>query len=156
MENPEMTRNAIVAATNVVENPLIILNSRTVSGSVVMFGDAQTSNGKPIMVSLLLHPETKTGEVLDYGIVTSAYGRRINNAQNLINTSYVRYIYNDNKRTDKWSKALRLQLPSASTIIGSDNSIRSKNEKVNTSQEPVKQDISSACGERHWYIYISC
>ena len=29
------------------------------------------------MISMLLHPETKTGEALDYGVVTSPYGRKV-------------------------------------------------------------------------------
>ena len=119
MQNPEMTADVIKAAVKVVEDPVVVLDSKTVAGSIVMFGDAKTNNGKPVMVSLLLHPETRTGEVLDYGVVTSAYGRRVNNAQNLIDTSIVRYIDQNEKRTSEWSKALGLQLPSASTKRGS-------------------------------------
>ena len=71
---------------------------------------------------MLLHPTTKTGEVLEYGVVTSAYGRRKSNAQSLIDSSAVRYIDPDSKRTGEWMKALGLQLPSASSITtGSGN-----------------------------------
>jgi len=132
MKNPEMTDGVIKAAVRMVENPVVVMDSLTVPGSVVMFGDASTANGKPVMVSLLLHPESKTGEVLDYGVITSAYGRRKNNTQNLINRSRIRYIDEDKNRTDAWSKALGLQLPSASTIIGSDNSISDSSENSNT------------------------
>lgn len=123
MQNPEMTDRIIKDAVKVVENPIVVMDSKTVQGSIVMFGDAVTDNRKPVMVSLLLHPETKTGEILDYGVVTSAYGRRLNNAQNLINSSNIRYIEEDKKRTEAWSKALGLQLPSASTMSDSDTII---------------------------------
>lgn len=41
---------------------------------------------------MIVYPKTKNGEVLDYGVVTSAYGRRNNNLQNLINKSGIYYI----------------------------------------------------------------
>ena len=91
------------------------------------------------MVSMLLHPTTKTGEILDYGVVTSAYGRRTNNAQNLIDTSNIRYIDPDSKRTGEWMKALGLHLPSASSTAGSEEIDRSS-----TSHAPdgAQEDIS--------------
>ena len=132
MQNPEMTAAVIKLVPQVVEDPVIVMDSLTVPGSITMFGFAQTENGKPVMVSMLLHPESKTGEVLDYGVITSAYGRKLNNAQSLINRSNIRYIDPDTKRTEAWSKALGLHLPSASTINGSNNSISDSAEKSKT------------------------
>lgn len=43
-------------------------------------------------------------EVLDYGVITSAYGRRKNNLQNLIDKSKIYYINEQKERTDKYSK----------------------------------------------------
>lgn len=43
-------------------------------------------------------------EVLDYGVITSAYGRRKNNLQNLIDKSKNYYINEQKERTDKYSK----------------------------------------------------
>ena len=118
LRNPEMTPQQIKSVADIVDAPIIVMDSKTVPGSITMFGDSKTANGKPVMVSMLLHPTTKTGEILDYGIVTSAYGRRKSNAQSLINSSNVRYIDPDEKRTGGWMKALGLQLPSASSIAG--------------------------------------
>jgi hypothetical protein len=119
--NIEMTPQIIKEVADVVENPVVVMDSKTVPGAITMFGDSQTANGKPVMVSMLLHPTTKTGEILDYGVVTSAYGRRKSNAQNLIDSSNIRYIDPDTKRTGEWMKTLGLQLPSASSVTGESN-----------------------------------
>ena len=134
-EHKEMTPAKIKDAVKLIEDPIIVIDSTTVPGSIVMFGDAKTDSGKPIMVSMILHPETKTGEILDYGVVSSAYGRRVNNAQNLINTSNVRYVESDKKRIGSWSKELGLQLPSSSTTDDSDSIITDNAEKSNSENE---------------------
>ncbi len=137
--NLEMTPQIIKEVADVIEAPVIVMDSKTVPGSITMFGNSKTANGKPVMVSMLLHPTTKTGEILDYGVVTSAYGRRTNNAQNLIDTSNIRYIDPDSKRTGEWMKALGLHLPSASSTAGSEEIDRSS-----TSHAPdgAQEDIS--------------
>ena len=79
----------------------------------------------------MLKPKTKTGEILDYAYVTSAYGRESTNLQNLINSSEIYYICEDKKRTNKWLSALGLQLPSAITKYGSIDSTPNTPENVN-------------------------
>ncbi|MBQ8975256.1 MAG: hypothetical protein IJ072_05995 [Oscillospiraceae bacterium] len=123
MENPEMTKEIIKQIPKVIEDPIIVMDSKTVDGSITMFGDTVTQNGKPVMVAMALHPTTRTGEILDFGVITSAYGRRKNNAQNLIDSSHIRYIDGNKKRISTWSKALGLQLPSASTYADYDINI---------------------------------
>ncbi len=49
--------------------------------------------------SVLLRPTAKTGEILDHMAATNAYGRRKNDAQNLTDSSGVRYVGPDTKRT---------------------------------------------------------
>ncbi|MBO4331208.1 MAG: hypothetical protein J5827_03950, partial [Oscillospiraceae bacterium] len=140
MQNAEMTDNVILQVPNVIENPIIVMDSLTVDGSIVMFGDVKTQSGKPVMVSMLLHPETKTGEVLDYGVVTSAYGRRVNNTKGLIERSNIRWVDPDKKRTSAWSKALGLQLPSASTTADSDISITVDSGKSNSKFSTIDEE----------------
>ena len=79
---------------------------------------------------MIVYPKSKNGEVLDYSVVTSAYGRRNKNLQNLINKSEIYYINEQKERTDKWLKALGLQLPSAITKYDSINSISKNNKNV--------------------------
>ena len=127
-----MTKEIIKQIPKVIEDPIIVMDSKTVDGSITMFGDTVTQNGKPVMVAMALHPTTRTGEILDFGVITSAYGRRKNNAQNLIDSSHIRYIDGNKKRISTWSKALGLQLPSASTYADSDINISQTTDDVNT------------------------
>lgn len=128
-DNASMNLEIIKDAVKLLNDPILIMQSRTVDDSIVVFGEVYTNN-KPVMISVLLNPKTKNGEVLDYGVVTSAYGRRNNNLQNLINKSEIYYINEQKERTDKWLKALGLQLPSAITKYGSINSISKNNNNV--------------------------
>lgn len=78
-KNTSMNIDVIKQAINLLEAPILITQSRTVDGSIVLFGDVYTSGGKPVMLSLLLNPQNKSGDILDYAVITSAYGRRTNN-----------------------------------------------------------------------------
>lgn len=130
-EHKDVTPEIIKQAVYLIENPIIVMQSKTVDNSIVLLGEVYTKAQKPVIVSLLLNPKNKNGEILDYAVITSAYSRRTNNIQNLINTSTINYVSEDKKRTDKWLSALGLQLPSAITSYGSVNSISYTSEKVN-------------------------
>ena len=142
-----MDLEIIKQAVNLLEEPILIMKSRTVENSIVIFGDVYANN-KPVMISVLLNPETKNGDILDYAVITSAYGRRKSNLQNLINESKIYYVDNNKKRTDKWLKALGLQLPSAITKYGFINSIYNSIENVNkNSLSNDTDDIAPAVAE---------
>ncbi len=136
-DNASMSLDIIKKAIKLLEDPMLIMESNTVEDSIVIFGEVYTDGNKPVMISVLLNPKTQSGEILDYAVITSAYGRRVSNLQNLINNSKIYYINEQKNRTDKWLKALGLQLPSAITTYGSINSISEKGEKVNTSDEKI-------------------
>lgn len=157
MQNPEMTADVIKGAVRVVEDPVVVMDSRTVPGSITMFGDAKTANEKPVMVSMLLHPENQTGEIMDYGVVTSAYGRRKSNAQNLINNSAIRYVDENEKRTAEWSKALGLQLPSALSTQDPNGILPQPEDTVNSEERgnasvTVAADMDDADAENYGEI----
>ena len=90
-----------------------------------------SKEGEPVIVSLLVDPKNKSGIIQDFGIITSAYGKNLNNLQKLINNSNIRYIEPDKKRTNKWLSVLRLQLPSSTTKYGSVNKITYAYQNVN-------------------------
>ena len=90
-KNTSMNIDVIKQAINLPEAPILITQSRTVDGSIVLFGDVYTSGGKPVMLSLLLNPQNKSGDILDYAVITSAYGRRTNNLQSLMDNSRIYY-----------------------------------------------------------------
>lgn len=134
-KNSSMDLDTIKRAVNLLENPILIMQSRTVDDSIVLFGDVYTSGGKPVMLSLLLNPKNKSGEILDYAVITSTYGRRTNNIQNLLDSSQIYYVNEDKNRTDGWLQALGLQLPSAVTKLGSIGKIADLNGNVNSMTE---------------------
>lgn len=134
-KNSSMDLDTIKRAVNLLENPILIMQSRTVDDSIVLFGDVYTSGGKPVMLSLLLNPKNKSGEILDYAVITSTYGRRTNNIQNLLDSSQIYYVNEDKNRTDGWLQALGLQLPSAVTKLGSVGKIADLNGNVNSMTE---------------------
>ena len=59
-------------------------------------------------------------------------GRRTNNLQNLSDGSQIYFVNDDKNRTEGWLQALRLQLPSAVTKLGSIGKIADLNSKVNS------------------------
>lgn len=132
-----MTLDTIKDAVMLLEDPILIMESATVKDSVVLFGEVYTSGNKPVMISVLLNPKTKSGEVLDYAVITSAYGRRTGNLQHLIDSSRIYYVNENKNRTENWLKALGLQLPSAITKFGPIASI-------NDSEPTVKERFSYA------------
>lgn len=140
-DNASMSLDIIKQSVNLLEEPILIMKSQTVEDSIVIFGEVFTEDNKPVMISVLLNPKTKNGEILDYAVITSAYGRRSNNLQNLLNKSEIYYINEQKNRTDKWLKALGLQLPSALTKYGSINSIPNSSENVNTNSSTRENSI---------------
>lgn len=128
--NTSMTLETIADAVLLLDDPILIMKSLTVEDSIVLFGEVYTSGQKPVMISVLLSPKTKSGEILDYAVITSAYGRTKNNLQNMINRAKIYYVNEQKNRTDNWLKALGLQLPSAITKFGPINTIEYRPETV--------------------------
>ena len=60
------------------------MDSVTRSDSLVILGDLISKEGEPVIVSLLVDPKNKSGIIQDFGIITSAYGKKLNNLQKLI------------------------------------------------------------------------
>ena len=107
--HPEMDDATIKAVPQILEDPIIIMQSNTVANRVVVLGELQAADGRPILAALELRPTTKSGRILDYVKIASAYGR--NKVQTLIEGSDILYIHPDKNRTNAWADAIRLQLP---------------------------------------------
>jgi len=115
-EHSGMTADVIKSVPDVLEYPILIMQSKTVASRITIFGEIIDANGKPVLVALELSPN-KTGEVADYAVIASAYGKK--GAQNFINSSEIIYVEPNKKRTDKWLLVLGLQLPSSITTYES-------------------------------------
>ena len=119
-DHKEMTIDIIKDVPNVLENPIVVMQSKTRFNSITLLGEVY-ANGEPVMVAMQLRPEGKGGRLLNYVKISSAYVR--NNIQNLIDTSELLYIDNNKKRTNNWLSACGLQLPLGLTNYGLLNKI---------------------------------
>ena len=109
-KHPEMTDSIIKQVPNILENPIIVMESNTVSGRLVLFGDVYDSKNNPVLVALELNPTDRGGKNLNVIKVASAYGKE-KNLQNFINKSKILYVEPNKKRTHMWLRVNRLQLP---------------------------------------------
>lgn len=128
-KHPEMTADVIKNVPQILEHPILVMQSQTVANRITIYGEVMDAEGSPVLVALELRPQDKRGEILDFAKIASAYGKR--NAQNAINTSEILYVDPNKKRTDAWLEALRLQLPSGLTKYGSIGRVAYVNRDVN-------------------------
>ena len=128
-EHPAMTADVIKSVPDILENPIIVMQSQTVANRITIFGETVDADGKPVLAVLELSPQNKRGEIQDFSVIASAYGK--NNAQQMLDNSDILYVDPNKKRTDSWLGLLRLQLPSSLTNYGSIGSITLVNRDVN-------------------------
>ena len=128
-KHPAMTTDVIKSVPQVLEQPILVMQSQTTANRITMFGETMDADGKPVLVAVELSPQNKRGEVLDFSVIASAYGKT--NAQQLIDNSDILFVEPNQKRTDSWLRLLGLQLPSRVTNYGSIASIFTVNRDVN-------------------------
>lgn len=146
-KHPEMTDSIIKQVPNILENPIIVMESNTVNGRLVLFGDVYDSKNNPVLVALELNPTDRGGKSLNVIKVASAYGKE-KNLQNFINKSKILYVEPNKKRTHMWLRVNRLQLPllSSSTYGFFNNSISQNSKNVNTKNDESSNDIKYSMG----------
>ena len=74
------------------------MQSQTVVNRITMFGETVDADGKPVLAAVELSPQNKQGEVMDFAVVASVYGK--DGAQQLIDSSDILYVDENKKRTD--------------------------------------------------------
>ncbi|NLB80583.1 MAG: DEAD/DEAH box helicase family protein, partial [Clostridiaceae bacterium] len=130
-DHAAMTDEILKQVPQIVENPIIIMQSKQKESRLTMLGEIYDLNGTPVLAVLELEPiGRKSGIVLNEIKIASAYGK--DNAQSLINSSKILYIEPNKNRTDKWLSLNRLQLPLGHTTYGSIDKISYNNDTVNT------------------------
>jgi hypothetical protein len=143
-----MTDDVIKQVPNILEKPILVMQSKQKGSRVVLFGEVYEANNWPVLAVLELYPTTRKGYTLDVIKIATAYGR-VGNSQNLIDTSKIIYVDPDKNRTDSWLKDNRLQLPFGPENYGSIDMVSYADAPVNPSiRENVKIEkaahISSA------------
>lgn len=142
-KHPGMTDTVIKQIPQIIDDPVIVMKSRTVSNRITMFGEVMDANDVPVLAILDLN--TAKDEVVnaDFMTLVSAYGKN-NKAQSFINSSEILYI-NKNK-ADAWQVSTGLQLPFESATIGKD-SVAQNAVSVNPSVSNSTQNYSYGAQE---------
>lgn len=116
LNNPtHYMEDAITQVPELLENPIVIMQSNTVANRVVLLGDVYDAHGNPVLCALELTPK---GNIQNLVKIASAYGKE-SGLQSLIDSSRILYLDPNKKRTDNWLQARRLQLPVGVTSYGS-------------------------------------
>ena len=145
-KHPEMTDSIIKQVPNILENPIIVMESNTVSGRLVLFGDVYDSKNNPVLVALELNPTEKGGKSLNIIKIASAYGKDVD-LQGFINKSKILYVEPNKERTHNWLSVNRLKLPLPSTRFGFfNNSISQNSKNVNTKNDESGNDTKYSMG----------
>ena len=144
-----MTRDVIKQVPDILENPVVVLESKQSSSRIAVFGEVTDSSGNPVTAILELQPTGMGGEIMDMNVVASAYGKDGNPAR-FIQSSGVLYLDPNKTRTERWLHSIGLQLPSGLTTLGPIGSITYQNGKVKMKSIPASQvvELSGESGER--------
>lgn len=144
-----MTRDVIKQVPDILENPVVVLESKQSSSRIAVFGEVTDSSGNPVTAILELQPTGMGGEIMDMNVVASAYGKDGNPAR-FIQSSGVLYLDPNKTRTERWLHSIGLQLPSGLTTLGPIGSITYQNGKVKMESIPASQvvELSGESGER--------
>lgn len=135
-KHPEITDDIVKQIPQLLEEPILVMESKTDSGSVTVLGEVYGTNGVPVMAALKFKNVGQRNTLEDYSVVTSAYTKAtktgINKTQSLIDSSKLLYIEPNKNRTDTWLGSLGLQLPSSAiTNYGSINKVSYSKGDVN-------------------------
>ncbi len=132
VDHPAMTDTVIKQVPNILENPILVMESKTKEGRLTLFGEVYDQKNKPVLAVLLLNPTDRGGNSINILKVASAYGKDTN-PQGLIDNSKILYVEPNKKRTQNWLSVNRLQLPLPSSSYGFINTIvANKPSGVNT------------------------
>lgn len=140
-KHPAMSDDVIRQIPDVIENPVVIMKSRTVDGRVAMFGNVVDDAGVPVLAVISIDPQKNMVAGVNFIRMNSAYGK--NKApQDFINRSEILYV--DKNRASDWAVSTGLQLPVDLTPEqGSYNNI------VQQPKENVNREIDEAA-ENRW------
>lgn len=135
-DHPEMNKDLFKEIPQILDKPIIVMESLTQPGSLVVYGDVVANNGKAVMCVLKME-DNKEQIVLSDFVVANAFGK--DNPQHLLNTSEIYYVEPDIKRTNSWLKRFRLQLPAGFNQYGSIKTVsynyKESNQNLNQDRE---------------------
>lgn len=131
-KHPQMTDTVIKQVPNILENPIVVMQSQQKGSRVTMFGELFDAKGSPVLAVLELTPTSGRGLILNEIKLASAYGKDTN-PQRLLDTSRILYVDPNKNRTNAWLRVSRLQLPLHANQLGSIGMVSYADTDVNTS-----------------------
>lgn len=137
-DHPNMSIDVIKQVPQLLENPVLIMKSRTQPDSIVLLGDLRATNNDTVLAALQLTPTPGGGTEAEFSLVTSAYDRSRTNIQNLIRNSELLYLDPNKNRTNNWLMQLRVQFPSRQPPFGSIGTISYDDDGVNIQGKTLK------------------
>lgn len=138
-KHPAMTDAVIKQIPDIIESPVLVMESLTVNDRITMFGDVYDNDGTPVLCVLELKP-TQNGTELSDIVLSSAYGKDTH-LQEFIDRSEI--LYKDNERIRDWLILNRLYLPLANhENVSSEGSISQSEADVNTRQYAFSREAS--------------
>ena len=158
-DHPNITTEVIKQVPKILENPVIIMQSKKADSRIVIYGDVYDVYKRPVLAVLELKPVSRKGLEVDTIKIASTYTKTATkgltareNAQKLIDESDILYVDADKKRTDTWLSHNRLSLPLAITKYGSIKKIHLNDDDVNLNGVPAadNQYSISEDGEIKW------
>ncbi len=148
-----MSIDTFMEIPSLLENPVVVIDSKHNDDARIIMGDLHDSNGKIVTVVLLLTPTSKKGNQLDILKVSSAQGRgHIESLFQKEDGSPVEIRYVDKKRIQDWLNANRLQSPLHSFNLDSATdsaAIDSISHHTNLSTTPIKKLLQSENPKRN-------
>ena len=129
--HPEMTDKIIKQIPDILQDPMVVLDSLTKPGRPILLGDVLDEKNRPVLVALELNPVDWDKKIIDNEIkVASAYVK--DRPQYLLNHSKYYYINDNIKKTSDWLKRTKLQLRFGKSQYGLiDTIISTSTEKSN-------------------------
>ncbi len=118
-----MTKAILKQVPQVLENPILVVHSDTTQNKeyasrIFMYGDVKDATVKPVNVSLELLPTDKKGLAVENIVLLSAYGHSEYTPGRVLQGEIL-YVDPDTKRTSRWLRDNRLQLPFSLANAGS-------------------------------------
>ena len=156
-DHPEMAMAEIKKVPQILEDPALVLKSKTRQRSIVVLGTYRAQNGKPILAAMDMRPKENGFAITDMQKVTSAYTKAEmdgvtaeEHGRDLLQTS--EFLFLDKKRAISLLKTMGFYMPIELQRDGYIGSISYVNQKVNIQGVPfssVVKTVENTGNDRH-------
>ena len=149
VDHPEMTLEEIKRVPQILEDPVMVLKSKTRANSIVVFGTYRAQNGNPILAAMDLLPMRNRIFINGMQKVSSTYTKTGSRSQTteevgaaFLNSSEVLFL--DKKRATPVLRRMGIYTPISILRNGYIGSIAYKGNKVNIQSVPFAEVVDSS------------